>query len=162
MLFVSSPRKSYQHQCHCATPPHLNCCNFFIYFLTFDFCRFCVVIRVFSSPPQRPILILDCCSHNWCSVSVRTVYGLYFSAYILYQCSLLEYQTKGMCGHYLLVPRERWTTRWENWRRRCPSSMLPWWQCRHVWWHRRRRRLLYHTIELWLEKTQYPGYTNVE
>ena len=24
-------------------------------FLAFDFCRFCVVIRVFSSPPQRPM-----------------------------------------------------------------------------------------------------------
>ena len=27
----------------------------FLFFLTFNFCRFCVVIRVFSSPPQRPM-----------------------------------------------------------------------------------------------------------
>ena len=27
----------------------------YIYFLAFDFCRFCVVIRVFSSSPQRPM-----------------------------------------------------------------------------------------------------------
>ena len=28
---------------------------FFLFFLALDFCRFCVVIRVFSSPPQRPM-----------------------------------------------------------------------------------------------------------
>ena len=28
---------------------------FFSFFLAFDFCRFCVVIRFFSSPPQRPM-----------------------------------------------------------------------------------------------------------
>ena len=28
---------------------------FFFFFLPFDFCRFCVVIRFFSSPPQRPM-----------------------------------------------------------------------------------------------------------
>ena len=28
---------------------------FLFVFLAFDFCRFCVVIRVFSSPPQRPM-----------------------------------------------------------------------------------------------------------
>ena len=27
----------------------------FWYFLAFDFCRFCAVIRVFSFPPQRPM-----------------------------------------------------------------------------------------------------------
>ena len=34
----------------------LNCkwC-YFSFFLAFDFCRFCVVIRFFSSPPQRPM-----------------------------------------------------------------------------------------------------------
>ena len=32
---------------------HVCCLKFF--FLAFDFCRFCVVIRVFSSPPQRPM-----------------------------------------------------------------------------------------------------------
>ena len=26
-----------------------------LFFLAFDFCRFCVVIRVFSSPPHRPM-----------------------------------------------------------------------------------------------------------
>ena len=29
-------------------------CSFFCFFLAFDFCRFCMVIR-FSSPPQRPM-----------------------------------------------------------------------------------------------------------
>ena len=35
---------------------HFNpCVAVFFVFLEFDFCRFCVVIRVFSSPPQRPM-----------------------------------------------------------------------------------------------------------
>ena len=32
-----------------------SCCCCFCVFLVFDFCRFCVIIRVFSSPPQRPV-----------------------------------------------------------------------------------------------------------
>ena len=33
--------------------------NISVIFLAFDFCRFCVVIRVFSSPPQRPMTDFD-------------------------------------------------------------------------------------------------------
>ena len=29
--------------------------SIFLFFLAFDFCRYCVVIRFFSSPPQRPM-----------------------------------------------------------------------------------------------------------
>ena len=29
--------------------------RWFLFLLAFDFCRFCVVIRFFSSPPQRPM-----------------------------------------------------------------------------------------------------------
>ena len=31
------------------------CTDILLFILAFDFCRFCRVIRVFSSPPQRPM-----------------------------------------------------------------------------------------------------------
>ena len=36
-------------------PEHKTVVSFLFVFLAFDFCRFCVVIRFFSFPPQRPM-----------------------------------------------------------------------------------------------------------
>ena len=64
---------------------------FILFFLAFDFCQFCVVIRGFSSPPQRPktsdfegflyqILSIPLFSYNNCSESFVKV--RYYSTHI--------------------------------------------------------------------------------
>ena len=52
--------------------------DFFKKILAFDFCRFCMVIRVFSSPPQRQMT----CDFEGCSIP-DCIHYIYFPIIIL-------------------------------------------------------------------------------
>ena len=60
--------------------------SFFLFFLAFDFCRSCVVIRFFLSPPQRPMtsdfegfFIPDCIHYIYFPILILENEPVFFS-----------------------------------------------------------------------------------
>ena len=89
-----------------------SCCGFFFFlvcvFLAFDFCRFCVVIRLFSSPPQRPM------TSDFEGFSIPDfIHYIYFNSWerasiFPFECSVLNQGTTGTIFITYLVWRGPW------------------------------------------------------
>ena len=83
---------------------------FILFFLAFDFCRFCMVIHFFSSPPQRPMTSdFDGFLYQILSITLFSYLISWERASIsLFQCSVLNKGTTGTIFITSLVWRGPW------------------------------------------------------